>query len=146
MMWKPSYCKCNKYFDAPRTHKSTRGLLVIGLISKDLRDKYKATEKLDCMRYNERMMKSFTKTHNLVHDMKQPCVLEEMEKTRADKSLVDRHLKHSYDIETLGNELLIHCFNDVELKRELKMKEYGSVQEIIERFKKIKRVREWTEQ
>ena len=143
--------KCNKYFDASGTHKSARSLLVIGLISKDLRDKYEATENLECKSYEERMRKAFTKTQTLVQDMEAALRFRRNGEdtdgyVKKIKSLVDKLLKHSYDREVLEKELLIHCCNDVEIRREVKMKECGSAQEIIETFKKIERVREETEQ
>ena len=47
--------KCNKYFDASGIVKSARSLFVIGLISRDQRDKYEATENMDCKSYKERI-------------------------------------------------------------------------------------------
>ena len=52
--------RCNKYFDALRTHKSVRSLIVIWLINKNLRDKYEATENHKGNSQVEKMRKSFT--------------------------------------------------------------------------------------
>ena len=37
--------KATRYFDAPRISKAMRSILVVGLIDKDLRNRYEATEK-----------------------------------------------------------------------------------------------------
>ena len=47
--------KSISFFDASGTNKTMRGLLVLGLTSKELIDKYEATEKFGYKRFENRM-------------------------------------------------------------------------------------------
>ena len=53
--------KAARFFDASGANKTVRGLLVLGLISKELRDKYGATEKSGDKGFENRMRQAFAR-------------------------------------------------------------------------------------
>jgi len=97
--------KTNRYFDASGIQKTMRGVLVIGLIHRDLRDKYEATEK-SSKNFEERFRLAFTKKRTLVQEMEAVFSFRRQKEDaegfiKKVDSLVERLLKHSWDKETL---------------------------------------------
>jgi len=104
--------RVNRYFDASGIQKTMRGVLVIGQIYIDLRDKYEATEK-SSKSFEERFRLAFARKRTLVQDM-EDVFSYRRQKENADgfikkiDTLVEKFLKHSWDKETFKIKLLTH--------------------------------------
>jgi len=57
-------------------------------------------------------------------------------------TMVEKLLRYKWDGKTLKKELLIHCCEDKEIKREIKMREYESSEQITAMMQKFDKIRE----
>jgi len=55
--------------------------------------------------------------------------------------MVERLFQHKWDKESLKREELVYCCNDIEIKREIKIRGYETSREITETFRKFDRLR-----
>ena len=62
--------KCNRYLDIVGIQKSIRGLVIIGLLDKDIREKYEITED-DGNGYENQMRRAFSKPKLMIRDLKE---------------------------------------------------------------------------
>lgn len=137
--------KCNRYLDLVGIQKSIRGLVIIGLLDKDIREKYEITED-DGTGYENRMRRAFSKPKSMIRDLK-----EALNYRRGDEDLdiyvkrvddlVDKLMTHKWEKEDIRKELLVHCCNDQEICRNVGMKDAGNSTEIIAEMRKFEKVR-----
>jgi hypothetical protein len=142
--------KCTRYFDASGIQKSMRSLLVLGLLEKNLRDRYESTESMGIKGFEDRMRKAFPKSQSVMRHMEEAVNYRrngEDAYTFEKKidSLVDNLMQHQWDRETLKKELLVHCCNDLEIRRDIKMRDLENSEEIMRTIKKFESVREDSE-
>jgi len=57
-------------------------------------------------------------------------------------AIVEKLFQHKWDKQPLKREFLVYCCNDIEIKREIKIRGYKTSQEIAETFGKFDRLRE----
>ena len=131
--------RCTRYFEASGIHKSMRSILVIGLINKDLRDIYESTEKVGLKSFEDRMRKAFSRPQTLIQDMERAFNFRRNKEDvdgyeKKIDAMVERLFQHKWDKESLKRELLVHCCNDIEIRREIKIRGYETSQEITETF------------
>jgi len=142
--------KCNRYLDLVGIQKSIRGLVIIGLLDKDIREKYEITED-DGTGYENRMRRAFSRPKSMVRDLK-----EALNYRRGDEDLdiyvkrvddlVDKLMSHKWEKEDIRKELLVHCCNDQEIGRNVGMKEAGNSTEIIAEMRKFEKFRVTSEE
>jgi len=143
--------KAARFFDASGTNKTMRGLLVLGLISKELRDKYEATEKSGDKGFENRMRQAFAKPQSFIQTMTEALNYKRRGEDadayeRKIDLMIEKLFQYKWDKEALKKELLTHCCDDRELRREVKMRECESSKQITEVIRKFELVREETEQ
>ena len=141
--------RSTRYFDASGIQKPMRTILVIGLIAKELRDKYEATEKLG-KSFEDRIRAAFTKKRTLAQEVEAAFQYRRRKEdtdgyVKKIDALVDNLLKHKWNKETLTMELMTHCCNDREVLREIKMQECDTAQKVEQIIRRFDKVREETE-
>jgi len=99
--------KAPRFFDALGTNKTMSGLLVLCLISKELRDKYEATEKSGDKGLENRMRQAF----NYKRRGENADAYE-----RKIDLVVEKLFQYKWDKEALKKELLTNCCDDRELR------------------------------
>ena len=134
--------KTTRYFDASGITKPMRSILVVGLLERSLRNKYEDTENNeDCKSFEERLRKAFGRHRSLLQELEFAIRFRrrnedtESYEKKID-AMVEKLLRYRWDKQTLKKELLIHCCEDKEIKREIKMREYESSEQITAIMKK----------
>jgi cellular nucleic acid-binding protein len=147
----PFIVKCTRYFDASGIHKAMRGILVIGLIERNIREKYENTDATGCKGFEDKLRRAFARKQSMAQDMGEALNYRRSNEDadsyeRKIDLLLDHLLQYKWDRESIKRELLLHCCNDPELRREIKMKDIEHPQDIVKTIRKFDAVREETEQ
>lgn len=129
---------CTKYFECIGVKKKEKGLLVVGLIDRELREAYECQD--ETLEYEDRLRKAFHKKSTLFQDLE-----EALKYKRTDEhvyvykkklhGLVDKIFSHKLEKEEIMKELIINSCRDQRIQMKIKGDKLGNSEEIFEAIK-----------
>lgn len=132
---------CRRFFDIANIEENARGLMIKTMINRELIPIYEAVE-INITGFEERLRKAFQKPSSLINDMKEIMEYRKGSNT-AEKffedvnRMTEKLLRHKWDKNELTKYFLIHCVDDKEIQKEIKMRETTDVEEIEKIIKKM---------
>lgn len=137
---------CNRYFDICKTTKTMRNLVVIALLDQSMIAQYEAVPE-EIKDYDQRLRKAFGKKRSLAQDWLR--ALQYRRESESAEVFFDRIEQMAEDImahkttkEDLVAFLAVHCSEDAELEKEIKMNDIVELPKIKTVIKKLDEVRE----
>ena len=136
--------ECDRFFEVTKVEQEAKPILIKAFIQKELLPLYEKIDK-KIETYEERLRKAFEKPTNLIQDFMK---LYHYQKNNDDaevyftkiEAMVKKLMKHKWDEFQLTAYFLVHCVNDKDIKREIKMKEAVEPKEIKEIISKVDNV------
>ena len=133
--------ECNRYFMLTKTAAGVREITVIALLEKDLRDDYEAIE-AENINYEEKLRKAFKKETSFMEDLGKALSYRKGEDSaevfiRKVGILTKKLLMHKWDEESISKCLLVHCAEDVELEKEIQLRDMETTNDIKKMIKKF---------
>jgi hypothetical protein len=141
--------ECETFFNFAGIAKAKQETIVVCLLDRDLKDRYKAVDKA-IVGYKDRLRKAFSRTSSLFEDLTEACryrMKEDIPEVFFEKveKLADKILKHDLSKEALTEALLLHCCDDVDIKKEVRLNKVKGIDEIKEKIKAVHDVKSVTE-
>ena len=132
---------CQRFFELAQIPKKRQEIFIQMLMEKEMIAEYEAIDS-SITGFEARLRKAFKKEKTLFEDLSEALEFRlgsETAETYFEKieNLTDRLLSHKWDKETLQAYLLVHCANDRDIKREVKMREDKTTEEIKKTIKKM---------
>jgi len=141
--------ECETFFNFAGIAKAKQETIVVCLLDRDLKDRYKAVEKT-IVGYKDRLRKAFSRTSSLFEDLNEACryrMKEDIPEVFFEKveKLAAKILKHDLSKDALTEALLLHCCDDVDIKKEVRLNKVKGIDEIKEKIKAVHDVKSVTE-
>ena len=136
--------KCNRYFEAGKIPKHVQYAIVLARLDDCLVEQFEATDAK--MSYEDRLRKAFGQKKSFAQDWMEALSFRrkadpaDVYFKKVDK-MVENILSHNITKEELTAFFLVHCADDVELEKEIKMRDIEEVDQIKKTVKKLDEVR-----
>lgn len=134
--------ECRKYFDAANVTKSTRELVIVGLLDDKLRSRFEKTD--EGLGYEERLRRLFVKEKSFIKDIESVLSYKRQEEDvdsfveEIDK-MVELLMTYN-DKEEMRKELLMHCCNSSEIKKNVAIQNIKDSEGIITLIRSLDKV------